>query len=544
MSQRFSDILRRLEALAEYAGPWRPLREAIPLLKLRVGELKEREGSLDDMLVVALVGGSGVGKSTMLNAIAGDTLARTSEFRPCTSTPTVYHPPGADIDFDNWNAVAGSALENLVIVDTPDSDTIVHEHRDIVIEALKKCDLILMCGSAEKYLDEATWSLLRPLQGERTMVCIETKASLSESVRDHWMGKLEGEGFAVADYFRLDGRRTLDRKLHGGAPGDDEFDITRFERFLAQELDREQVRRIKRSNATGLLRKTLDTLYEGACARQTHLEELAKALSDADGALLRESFTVVRDRLFAEPHLWNYALGREVSLRAKGFMGAINRIFESLRTLPTRMSNWLPVPGRGGSGHQAAAMLGDRELFTENVDLAAGQIKGLYTSKRSELALAFAQRGFDLPDDDDGFAAFDEAVQGRIAGVLRGPARDRLVSRARVLTSWPLAIAADVPPLLFLGFTVYQIVKAYFSVLQPPAFFFHAGVVFAVLLIAEMIVTSTLARLSAWSARRGAIGDLRAALALPGAAFAPQRAALEEATRVTQQIAELRSALK
>ena len=31
-------------------------------------------------------------------------------------------------------------------------------------------------------------------------------------------------------------------------------------------------------------------------------------------------FGVARERLFAEAHLWNYALGREVSLRAKGIV--------------------------------------------------------------------------------------------------------------------------------------------------------------------------------------------------------------------------------
>jgi len=544
MPTRLSEIVQSLEDLAAYDGPWTPLRRETELLRKRVDELKQREERLDGMLIVALVGGSGVGKSTLLNAIAGDTLAEMSQMRPCTSIPTVYQPPGAQVPFEGWNVKSGSALENLIIIDTPDSDTIVKEHRERVIEALRKSDLILICGSPEKYLDEATWSLLRPLQGERTMVCVETKAALGDTVKDHWLQRLQEQGFEIAEYFRVDGRRTLDRKLNGRPPGDDEFDFPKLEHFMSQELDKEEVRRIKRSNATGLLTKTLDTLHDRVASKAGALDELERELVAAEEELLKESFEMVRGRLFAEPHLWNYALGREVSLRAKGIVGGIMRAVEIVRTLPARMVNWLPFGGRRAAGHQAAELLSDHELLNENVDLAAGQIANLYVSKHSELHLDFAKAGFDLPENPQGFGAFEQTLQKRIAHVLRGPARDRLIKRARILTSWPLAILCDLPIIAFLGFTCYRVVVDYVAMTLPPVFFLHALTVLLIILGVEIFLLSVLARIFAWSARRGAVTDLRGAFFMTGAAYRPEREALKQARGTVANIEELRGAVK
>lgn len=544
MPESFVDILDRLEELAAYKGPWRSLRREGPRLRDSIQELRERQGNLDEVLVIALVGGSGVGKSTLLNALAGDSIAQASEMRPCTKVPTVYHPPGAAFEAGEWKQVARSALEHLIIIDTPDSDTIVHEHRQRTIEVLRKCDLIFLCGSAEKYLDEATWSLLRPLQGERSIACIETKAHAKNEIKEHWLGRLAEQGFEIAAYFRVQALRSLDRKLSGAAPGAEEFDFPELESYLRNELTRERIARIKRSNAAGLLQKTIERLEKQLAAAKPELEALENALKVIETQLARESLEVIEQRLFSEPHLWNFVLGREMSLRAKGIVGTTYRILEAIRSLPARMSGWLPWGMRPGAGQQAAGLMSSNELFEEDLNLTGEALGRIYQAHHHEIALAFARAGFDAPGATEGRAAFEEGLSRRVSEVLRGPARDIVQQRARWITSWPFALGADALPILLLLGGGYEILRTWFvGEALPPGYIGHTLTVVLIIVALELLAFSIASRSLAGTARRAALAKLRAALSGGALAFQQERSAVQEVQQLTALLQELREIL-
>jgi energy-coupling factor transporter ATP-binding protein EcfA2 len=125
-------------------------------------------GTPEPVLTVALAGGTGAGKSTLINALAGAAIAETSPLRPTTTKLCVYHhrdTAPANLAELATEAVfiphEHAALRSKVIVDTPDLDSFATHHRAATRALLKAAGLVLYVFSPQNYRDERTWSVLR-----------------------------------------------------------------------------------------------------------------------------------------------------------------------------------------------------------------------------------------------------------------------------------------------------------------------------------------------------------------------------------------------
>src|SRR5262245_51525723 len=131
------------------------------------------------LLNIMLMGGTGVGKSSLLNALAGGAIAQASFARPTTRDPVVYYhesvrPERFDPALQQCRMAPHDrpALEQKVIVDTPDLDSNDLSNRDKLQRLLPIADVVLYVGSQEKYHDKLGWELFRQQRRRRAFAFI------------------------------------------------------------------------------------------------------------------------------------------------------------------------------------------------------------------------------------------------------------------------------------------------------------------------------------------------------------------------------------
>ncbi|MDH5372439.1 MAG: 50S ribosome-binding GTPase, partial [Acidimicrobiia bacterium] len=106
------------------------------------------------------VGGTGSGKSSLLNALAGEEISPTGVVRPTTEQPLAWMPanpePGLVRLLDDLGInerVGHDSFDEVAILDLPDTDSVVESHRQMVERLLPRVDAIIWVLDPEKYND-------------------------------------------------------------------------------------------------------------------------------------------------------------------------------------------------------------------------------------------------------------------------------------------------------------------------------------------------------------------------------------------------------
>ncbi len=156
-------------------------------------------------LVVGLFGGTGVGKSSLLNRLAGQVIAKVGVERPTSREVTLYlHESHALASLPkefpvNKTRVAhhqDNSKRDVVWIDMPDIDSTETANRKLVFAWLPYIDWVIYVVSPERYRDDAGWQIVRQ-RGHRhrwlfvmNQWDIGTKEQIAEFVTD-----LEHAGF-------------------------------------------------------------------------------------------------------------------------------------------------------------------------------------------------------------------------------------------------------------------------------------------------------------------------------------------------------------
>ena len=208
LDQDLSQLARLLETRSESAPTPSLREEAGRLHNHLVSYLIPRAGDLSSPLLVVLLGSTGSGKSTIFNSLAGRPLSPSGLLRPTTRKPVALIHPDDTIDTEHLELIRDAGVgKGLVLVDSPDFDSVELANRDLALDLLEEADLVIFVTTVTRYADQVPWQVLERAR-QRGVPLLTVINRLPENERE--------QSEVIADYRSLLGSRQL---LDSGAFG-------------------------------------------------------------------------------------------------------------------------------------------------------------------------------------------------------------------------------------------------------------------------------------------------------------------------------------
>lgn len=381
-------------------------------------DLKRQADALEverPLLVVMLMGGTGVGKSTLLNALAGGSIAQASFQRPTTRDPVVYYhesvkPDRLDPALRHCRMMPHDrpALEQKILVDTPDLDSTDLANRERTVRLLPVADVILYVGSQEKYHDQLVWNEFLAQRKRRAFAFVVNKwdrcvHSAGAGLRpdEDLLRDLESLGFDSPLLFRTCAQTWVDKANNTPAAelpeGETFHDLVNW---LEMGLSRLEIEAIKTRGVGQMLASLGDALRAAA---PPDLGALAAKVKGAWARPLAEEAASTSDVLVNSLQPYQREIEHHFALegqrRFRGLMGWYLRTVAGARFAGSSLRSRIPFVSRSAKEAEEAPAAWDLARFTAAaIDVAGGrELDARGKALVNTLLVAADAEGFPLP---------------------------------------------------------------------------------------------------------------------------------------------------
>lgn len=371
-AQAFESLVEAIDSWIAANAHWPPLRPVRDDWSDAGARLAGVGRELSRVLVVGVIGGTGTGKSTLVNALAGAEVSPAGDIsRPTTKSPVVVAAEATDcswLPLADWDArvvrTASPAIAGVVLVDCPDPDTQderadlrtgprgeepPNRNREILESVLPSCDVLLLVSTAQKY---RSWAVAREVvrfAPGRPLLFVQTHASRDPDIRDDWKRALSDDGFDVPVMHRLDGVEAIRRAREGlpPEPGFAELCVS-----IQTELAGRAAVRVRRTGAIDLLDWFLRRTTARLAGVRDPVAALERGIADERARLEAVLAGRLAGQLVAASGHWQRLLARELTGEGRGGP------FGVFLSLVDRLAGAWPGLAAGGSGLVGRALAG------------------------------------------------------------------------------------------------------------------------------------------------------------------------------------------
>ncbi len=533
----FKNDLRRLNSELSHAPLWLPGRglekqcdQAIRMIE-GIAERFERK------LVVTIVGPSGSGKSSLLNALAGvDDLSPIGHQRPTTHQLIVFSADRNDAGqllegFDREivetrSNAAADRFEHVLLIDTPDTDsTAFRKHIPIVEQVITKSDMLICVFDAEnpKRRDHVDFlaPFIRKFSGE-SLVCVLNKCDrldepeLKDQIVPDFLEHIRlGWRLPANRVFCISARRNL-KDPHWDAAAGPKHDFDQFEelkQLVVNTIDRAEYVIDRRIENAQHLR---DFVFEQS---QNQLLKNRAALADAAGRIAFAEKNALGDAIagmqaygskqfiglnvvvyqklaqhWVGPMGWMIAIWARLLIFGSGIM-AVLRFGRPLRQVLNTLSAL-----RRSSQTQSAIVDPENDQQTEG---AFRNYRIVVLQHWSEIAGSLIKGGFDgsIRKVEDALSGTD-GFKDRLASIWTDALDTEIEDLTGRLSGLPLQILFNIPAVGILGYCGWLTLRNFFtgSYLSGD-FFMHAFWAIGLILFLSFFILQLFVRAAAGSKR-------------------------------------------